>query len=70
MYFMKEKSDVFSIFKKFRILAETQSGCKLKMLRSDRGKEYIAVEFDKFCEDEGVDRQLTVPYTPQQNGVS
>ena len=24
----------------------------------------------KFCEDEGVERQLTVGYTPQQNGVS
>jgi hypothetical protein len=39
-------------------------------LRSDRGKEYTSNEFDKFCEEEGVERQLTVGYTPQQNGVS
>ena len=40
------------------------------MLRSDRGKEYTSNEFDKFCEDEGMERQLSVGYTPQQNGVS
>lgn len=41
----------------------------MKTLRSDRRKEYTSNEFDKFCEDEGLERQLTVGYT-QQNGVS
>jgi transposase InsO family protein len=26
--------------------------------------------FDKFCEEVGIEHQLTTPYTPQQNGVS
>lgn len=39
-------------------------------MKSDRGKEYTSNEFDKFCEKEGIERQLTVGYTPQQNGVS
>ena len=47
-----------------------RSGKQIKVLRSDRGKEYTSCEFDKFCEDEGIERQLTVAYTPQQNGVS
>ncbi|KAB1228246.1 Retrovirus-related Pol polyprotein from transposon TNT 1-94 [Morella rubra] len=42
----------------------------IKKLRSDRGSEYTSKEFDKFCEDEGVEHQLTIAYTPQQNGVS
>ncbi|KAG6493392.1 hypothetical protein ZIOFF_048375 [Zingiber officinale] len=46
------------------------SGCFIKTLRSDRGKEYTSKEFHNFCEDEGVERQLTVRYTPQQNGVT
>ncbi|KAG6520408.1 hypothetical protein ZIOFF_017458 [Zingiber officinale] len=46
------------------------SGCFIKTLRSDRGKEYTFKEFHNFCEDEGVERQLTVRYTPQQNGVT
>jgi hypothetical protein len=70
VYFIKEKSEVFGIFKKFKTLVEKQSGKHIKKLRSDRGKEYNSHEFDKFCEDEGIERQLTVAYSPQQNGVS
>nr|KYP60023.1 Retrovirus-related Pol polyprotein from transposon TNT 1-94 [Cajanus cajan] len=70
VYFLKIKSEVFGIFKKFKALVEKQSGKQIKALRSDRGKEYTSREFDKFCEDEGIERQLTVAYTPQQNGVS
>ncbi|KAG6523912.1 hypothetical protein ZIOFF_013800 [Zingiber officinale] len=70
VYFMRQKSEVFMIFKKFKSLVEKQSGCFIKTLRSDRGKEYTSKEFHNFCEDEGVERQLTVRYTPQQNGVT
>lgn len=42
----------------------------LKVLRSDKGKEYKVSEFEKFCEDERVDRQLTSSYTPQHNSIS
>ena len=69
VYFMKQKSVVFGIFKKFYSLVEKQSGFFIKTLRSDRGKEYISNEFYKFCEEEGMERQLTIGYTPQQNGV-
>ncbi|GKV01133.1 hypothetical protein SLEP1_g13712 [Rubroshorea leprosula] len=64
------KSQVFSIFKKFKVLVEKQSGCQLKTLRSDNGKEYTSKEFDVFCEDHGINHQLTMKYTPQQNGIS
>ncbi|KAL4387685.1 hypothetical protein GQ457_09G013510 [Hibiscus cannabinus] len=70
VYFMKEKSEVFKVFKKFKALAEVQSGCKLQKLRSDRGKEYTSTKFDLSCENKGIEHQLTVGYTPQQNGVS
>ncbi|KAL0298706.1 UNVERIFIED_CONTAM: Copia protein [Sesamum radiatum] len=43
---------------------------KHKVLRSDRGKEYNNSEFNKFCEEEGIEHQTTVSYNPQQNGVS
>lgn len=70
VYFMKNKSDVFHIFKKFKALVEGQSGCKIQMLRSDNGKEYTSKMFDQFCEENGVHHQFSVPYTPQQNGVA
>lgn len=70
VYFLKQKSEVFGMFKKFKYLVEKQSGRSIKVLRSDNGKEYTSNQFTKFCEDEGIGRQLSVGYTPQQNGVS
>ncbi|XP_028081553.1 uncharacterized protein LOC114282959 [Camellia sinensis] len=70
VYFMRERSEVFTIFKRFKSMVEKQSGHHIKSLRNDNGKEYSSKEFDNFCEEEGVERQLTVGYTSQQNGVS
>ena len=41
----------------------------MQILRSDNGTEYTYDKFSKFCEDAGIEHQLTTPYTPQQNGV-
>ncbi|KAK2991725.1 hypothetical protein RJ640_004253 [Escallonia rubra] len=71
VYFMRQKSEVFGVFRKFKCLVEKQSGCFIRVLiRSDKGKEYTSNEFHNFCEDERLERQITVDYTPQQNGVS
>jgi hypothetical protein len=43
--FLKEKSEAFSIFKKFKVLVENLSGERIKALRSDRGDEFISKEF-------------------------
>ena len=45
-------------------------GKKIKALRSDNGGEYTGHEFEDFCIQHGIHRQLTVPYNPQQNGVA
>ncbi|KAI5352875.1 hypothetical protein L3X38_005767 [Prunus dulcis] len=59
-----------TVFKRFRATVELQSGYKVKKLRSDRGGEYTSNEFNKFCDEMGMERQLTVAYSPQQNGVA
>ena len=46
-------------------MVEFENGFKVKCLRSDRGGEFTASEFNKFCETEGIQRQLTMAYTPQ-----
>lgn len=43
---------------------------KIKILRTDNGGEYVSGDFKKFLESEGIQRHLTVEYTPQQNGVA
>lgn len=70
VYFLKQKGDIFEAFKKFKAAAETKTGTKIKVLRSDNGKEYCNKEFDRYLEENGIRRNLTVQYTPQQNGVA
>lgn len=70
VYFLQLKSETFENFKKFKALVEKQSGKDLKVLRTDRGGEFISKEFASFCDEEGIKRELTAPYTPEQNGVA
>jgi len=70
VYFLKFKSEVFENFKRFKALVEKQSGCSIVALRSDRGGEFTSNEFATFCEKNGIHRELTAPYAPEQNGVA
>ena len=70
MYPIKNKADVFPVFKIFKARVELESEKKIKCLRTDNGGEYTGSEFDSFCQQEGIKRQLTVAYTPQQNGIA
>ncbi|XP_033145473.1 uncharacterized protein LOC103839411 isoform X1 [Brassica rapa] len=70
VYFMKQKSETFSLFKKFKAMVEKQSDCTIKTLRSDGGGEFTSREFNRFCEEEGINKQVTLPYSPQQNGAA
>jgi len=69
IYFMKFKAEVANIFGKFKAWIETQSNCKIQVIRSDNRTEYTSEKFNRFCEDAGIEHQLTAPYSPQQNGV-
>jgi hypothetical protein len=70
IYLMKEKSSALDLFKKFKVLVENESGCVIQCLRTDRGGEFTSNDFNMFCSDHGIKRQLTAAYTPQQNGVA
>lgn len=70
IYFMKTKGQVFSRFKELKALVENQTGRRIRVLRSDNGGEYTSNDFKSFCAQEGIKRELTVPYNPQQNGVA
>jgi transposase InsO family protein len=70
VYFLKNKSDAFATFKKWKAEAENQTERKLKCLRTDNGTEYKDDEFLKFCEEHCIKRHFTVRKTPQQNGMA
>eukprot|EP00253_Pinus_taeda_P024381 PITA_24381 len=50
-------------------MVETQTGKRIKILRSDQGGEYRLGEFMDFYKQHGIVQQFRVPHTPQQNGV-
>ncbi|GJU21073.1 zinc finger, CCHC-type containing protein [Tanacetum coccineum] len=68
-YFLTSKDQAFDTFKEFRQRIETEMRLKLRMLRTYRGGEFTSNEFTKHCKEHGIARQLTAPYSPQQNGV-
>lgn len=69
VYVIKTKDEALVAFKKFKVQVENKTSFKVKTLRTDRGGEFVSQCFSEFCEAEGIQRQLTAPYTPQQNGV-
>ncbi|XP_022929937.1 uncharacterized protein LOC111436393 [Cucurbita moschata] len=62
--------DVAGVFWKFKAKVENEGACLIQTVRSDNGKEYTSETFNRFCEEAGIEHNLTTPYTPQQNGVS
>ena len=60
VYILKEKSDVFSVFKNWCKEVELEKGCSLKCFRTDNGLEYLSKEFDSFCKEKGMKRHRTV----------
>ncbi|CAI7857155.1 unnamed protein product [Closterium sp. NIES-53] len=65
-----KKSDVMVVFDKWLKLVERQTSKTVKMLRSDRGGEFLGRAFTDLIEDKGILHNLTCPYTPQQNGMA
>lgn len=70
VYFIKSKYQVYSKFSEFQKFVENQSGKRIKAFRSDNGTEYCNGRMKKMFIESGIEHQITVPYTPQQNGMS
>ena len=67
---LKCKNEVFDTFRRFKTLAEKQSGCMIQRLRSDGGGEYNSLEFQNFLAEMGITHEVTLPHTPQHNGTA
>ena len=70
MCLMRTKSEAFGRIKEWETMVTTQTGRSVKCIRSDGGGEYMSKAMDQWCKAKGILRQVTVPYTPQQNGVA
>lgn len=69
-YFIRYKSEVLEKFKEFHAKATAECGEKIGTLRTDNGGEYVSNEMKTYLTKQGIQHQLTVPYSPEQNGVA
>ena len=64
IYFLKKKDEVFERFKEFKALVENLYEKRIKILRLDNGGEFTSSEFNEYCKEVGIKRELTIPYNP------
>jgi transposase InsO family protein len=63
------KDEALAAFTTFQTQVEAEVKRKIGTLRTDRGGEFTARSFTDHCTKQGVQRHLTAPYTPEENGV-
>ena len=66
---MRHKSEELDKFKEFDATTTNDSGETIGTLRSDNGGGYLSNKFKVYLKSKGIHHQLTVPYSPKQNGV-
>lgn len=67
-YFLKNKSDTFSIFQVFNEKCKNIMKKRVKRIRTDNGTEFVNNQFQVYLDKEGIEHQKTVPYNPESNG--
>ena len=69
-YLMKERSELYSIFKSFYMEIKTQFNASLRIFRSDNAHENFHTFLSQFFDDHCIIHQSSCPHTPQQSGVA
>nr|GEU47351.1 putative ubiquitin carrier protein [Tanacetum cinerariifolium] len=66
---LKSKDEAIDKFVLYKTEVENQLGKKIKVVRSDRGGEYVS-PFIELCAKHGIRHEFTAPYSPMQNGIA
>ena len=78
LYILHNKNEALDAFKVLKAEVEKQCGKQIKIMRSDRGREYYGRyledgqapgPFAKFIQEHGIVAQYTMSGFPDQNGV-
>jgi hypothetical protein len=70
VYFLKFKSEVSKFINEYIKYAENKFEKKVKVIRSDNGREYITKELQRSLTEMGIKVQYTAPYSAFRNGVA
>lgn len=66
--FLKARSEVIDELENIILSIETESGNKIKIMRSDNAPELTSRSFESILKKFGICHQTSCPQTPQQNG--
>ena len=67
VYLLRNKDEAFYMFLSCKVEEENQIDKKIKRIKSDRGGEYIHLNY--YCEKDGIIHEVTPPYSLESNGV-
>ncbi|GKC38049.1 retrovirus-related pol polyprotein from transposon TNT 1-94 [Tanacetum coccineum] len=70
VYFLRKKSQIAEMIMSFVRMVENQNDIKFKQIRTDNGTEFRNTKIESFCDEKGISRNFSSPYTPEQNGVA
>ncbi|MCO5583425.1 hypothetical protein L7F22_037336 [Adiantum nelumboides] len=70
--FLKDKTSATFLqqFRTYQKLVENHLERSIQTLQTDNGGEYTSQAFKAYCAQQGIRHNLTVPHTPQQNGIA
>ena len=66
---MKDRLELFSVFKSFFAEIQNQFGVSIRTFCSDNALD-LSSQFQQFMSHYGIIHQTSCPYIPQQNGVA
>jgi transposase InsO family protein len=67
---MQTRTAVGGMLQEILTFIDTQTGRKVKEMRSDNGGEYINKELNNFFKEKGIKHETSPAYTPQFNGMA
>jgi transposase InsO family protein len=70
VYFLKEKFEYFEKIVNFQHMIQNETRENIASLRTDNGGEFTSTEFNDYCQNNGIKKQLTNSYTPKKNRVT
>ncbi|CAI7923392.1 unnamed protein product [Closterium sp. NIES-54] len=71
VYVLSKKSDVAETVKTDWLpMVERQQDRLVKVIRTDRGGEFLSKEFSLWLKKNGIRHSLTMPYSPAMNGIA
>ena len=70
LFCLFHEREVLERFKEFEAATTSTSGQRIGKLRTDNGGEFVSKEFEAYLKSKRIFHELSVPHSPELNGVA